>query len=101
MESAQAAAEAAEAGLPELQGSEKQVAWANTIRKQILDPWMAAIREAEAIPALSEKQQEALRRAKDGYAWAAGHVSASWWIDNRDKSLRQMLGMFCEQTKDQ
>ncbi len=72
---AEAAKKAAEMELPELQGSEKQVAWANTIRVQIL----------EAIEGFKNKEGVTVT---DAFHETVDHVitskaKASWWIDNR------------------
>lgn len=60
------------AGLPELQGTEKQITWAETIRRQIID----AIQE----DILNENSPDALIKAFNGIK---SHSAASWWIDNR------------------
>lgn len=79
-ESAQAAENANERGWPELQGTEKQVAWANTLREQEL---------AEYIERAKALQRNESRRAKGELIIAAieytikTKVKASWWIDNR------------------
>lgn len=65
--------------LPELKGSEKQVAWANKIRKEKIEEF--------------EKEKPAIRKgAGDDFADFLNdfttnyykNTSASWWIDHRD-----------------
>lgn len=68
--------------LPELTGSDKQVAWANKIR-------------ADLMPAVDAEIARLLRKAANGdtdeaqavaAAWRAeiaNQADASWWIDNR------------------
>ena len=77
-ENAAAAARAAELNLPALEGSEKQVAWATTIRQEALD---------SALRAAAGADTAALNA--DGRAFVAGvvarmSVEARWWIDRRD-----------------
>lgn len=80
LQAAQAAAEQAQAGgLPALQGSEKQVAWAEQIRAQ-------AIQAVDALLAQQgDAQREDPRWAKLEAAVAAlrGQAQAAWWIDHR------------------
>lgn len=60
--------------LPALAGSLKQVAWAQTIRRQALDRALASLRSDH--PAL-------LRAACDQFEPLLGITSAAWWIDRR------------------
>lgn len=73
-EDAETAAKQAKAdGLPALTGSEKQIRWAESIRKEK----MAAAREWLA--------RHPGEQADKCLAWYGGHASASWWIDHRDE----------------
>lgn len=63
---AAAAAEAGFMGLPALTGSEKQVAWANTLR-------------AEVLKLATPEQQRAIEKGK----WKAVATKAKYWIDRR------------------
>ncbi|MBJ7543289.1 hypothetical protein JDN41_06940 [Rhodomicrobium udaipurense] len=98
-ESAAAAQTAAEAGLPPLVGTPRQVAWAETIRADALtrrenDAEEVAARCAKAA-ALSQKFDGATlddvallaSTARDAALAAAGYLrtetSAKWWIDGR------------------
>lgn len=84
-ENAKAAQSAKENEYPELQGTEKQVAWANTIREKA----MASLREYYA------------RQSGDAYTYqeqavirvALGHVKASWWIDHRAAVCGGMMSL--------
>jgi hypothetical protein len=82
----QAAAQAnADAGLPALTGSEKQIAWAEQIRK----PVMAVAEEYASRPVTNPKLSEMARgELQDLAALIAselrGQTAAKWWIDNRD-----------------
>lgn len=72
-----AAEEARELGLPELAGTEKQVAWANTIRQdtiKILEDFLAKAKPG------TEKEQELVRTI--WHRFLLKHTDAKWWIDN-------------------
>lgn len=73
-----AAAETAGAlGLPALTGSEKQVAWATTIRQKALDEALST--HGGSLARLNDKGREVLAAAM-----AKMPTDASWWIDHRD-----------------
>ena len=85
-ESAAAAVANSEMGLPKLVGSDKQIAWAESIRKEILSD----------MPRLNEVVGKNLDKpgAKEYCELRAellGQTSAGWWIDHRNESLIQML----------
>lgn len=80
-----AAAQAAqEAGLPELLGSEKQIAWAESIRLKAL---------GEAQEAIEKNANTPERRAQVAplMAQLKGENSAAWWIDNRKRTGVELL----------
>ena len=60
--------------LPALQGTEKQVNWAKTIRKDRLKVWQAAD------PASFQEVESLLIQ----------QGASSWWITGRDKSLKEV-----------
>ncbi len=78
-------------GLPALQGSEKQVAWANDIR----DKKFASYKEHAQILEDANKgkgwggTKEQLKtdttNARAGLKYVRGQTSAKFWIDNRDR----------------
>lgn len=80
---AAASAEAArEAGLPELKGSPKQVAWANDIRRDAMAKAEQLIAKMEAggiAPAMRGKADDIFAAMR---AELAGQESARWFIDN-------------------
>jgi hypothetical protein len=85
--SAQAAAAAEENGFPRLQGTEKQIAWAETIRRDRLNRLRVieeAIEEARKIP---DQPAGALDVMADAIIAIKGQDSAHWWIEHRDSSL--------------
>lgn len=81
-----AAAEAnKEMQLPELSGSPKQIAWAESIRaKMIAD-----------LPSFEEEEEdldEVSRLLVDGFIpWFKGQDRAAWWIDHRNKTYDQAV----------
>lgn len=82
-QSARAAAAAAEAGLSPLVGSPKQIAWAETLRAQVLTAVDAAICAGCAARGTTEPPAEigAYRR------WLTQQTQSRYWIDSRDWSL--------------
>jgi len=80
------AAEAAQtAGRPELQGTEKQVAWATTIREnKALEFATAQVNAAKAGPECA-----GIFEAIAGRILA--QTAASWWIDRRDETATRLL----------
>ena len=102
-ESESAAATNAETGLPPLQGSEKQIAWAETIRAKILDgaapqteeefkkgmSFLASAGKAEAAEAQAQKEgfdniRHAWECKNEAIKRITNKTSAHWWIENRD-----------------
>lgn len=82
-ENAKAKEEAEASGFPELQGTERQVAWANTIRAKFV-----ALADELMESAKAEKDQDK-RAINEAIAAMVkrrllAHVKASWYIDNRD-----------------
>lgn len=63
------------AGLPQLTGSEKQIAWANRLRNDALD----------IINAQIERLQEPNKTTTSGLRdkWIGNEVASTYWIDNR------------------
>ena len=80
-ENAEAAKAAQEMGYPELKGTEKQVAWANTIREKAL----TVLREAFMDPEAPEKYQY-IRLAYTGISFLLlKNLQAAWWIDHQNE----------------
>ena len=75
-----AAEKAAEMGLPELSGSEKQVAWAVTIRQKALEN--LSVLRAEMV--LANQTQDLLDAFDSIVAGIKTQAEARWWIDRRD-----------------
>ncbi len=99
-----AQAQAAALTLPELTGSEKQVAWALTIRAKALQA-VATLRadfaangaRAQAQGMSSEAVAAELAQFDTLAERVAQQVSAKWWIDHRDTSARNLLALAQEE----
>ena len=77
---AAAAVQAQAAGLPALTGSDKQTAWAVTIRQTCISA--AAAMSASSRAAGAGAMADRLDNAMD--SWVASHTAAAYWIDRRD-----------------
>ena len=69
-------------GLPALEGTDKQVAWADDIRGKYM-PKYAQERQEWADHGATDEQ---LAKVDKVLAWLKGQTSAAWWIDNRFSS---------------
>lgn len=78
-QNAAAAAEAKERGLPDLAGSEKQTAWANSIRKTALENVDAKLGKK-----LDPNSAESMALYGRFLSWLESQNSAAWWIDRRE-----------------
>lgn len=122
------AAVAAKAGLPSLEGSEKQIAWANTIRADLLRSVAQAITQLERSPNQTLVMIAKACKVEDIAAIAAladaviesgdpgspefgamltaavelvnTELSAKWWIDNRGLSVRSLATVAADRKKD-
>lgn len=92
-ENAVAAAEAAEKGLPNLTGSEKQIAWANTVRSGILNLVgnYYSTGNGRKLPAASACLEGIT-------SILLSHTSAGWWIDNRSASTMRSVLVLLQNT---
>ncbi len=109
-ENAKAAAANAESGLQSMTGTEKQIAWAETIRAakiaaidEIVDGYDAKMAEATKDPKESAYQNERSRErgfssladafacAKEAAIQIINTTAASWWIDNREENLGRLI----------
>lgn len=88
-ESAKAAAEAKDLGLPELNGTPKQVAWAERIRADFLREWGEW--EVEAMERFKAGRKAGRNITRDAFFetkdYILGKTGASWWIDHKDDLL--------------
>ena len=77
-ENAKAAEAAADAGRPALVGSEKQIAWANTIREKMIAELLKYRTDVTGVDDAKGKFDAAMVK------FLATNTKAGWWIDNRD-----------------
>lgn len=86
------AAELASAeGLPAMTGSEKQVAWATTLRQQTLDKLIERAAGLARLPGTAEQHQELDDLAARARVALVARTEARWWIDRRTNSLNGWL----------
>ena len=84
--SAAAADQAKAAGLPALTGSEKQIAWAETIRAKAvaqLDKLSAYLDDIETDPDATERDREEARVGRDVIAKTLSNTDAHSWIESQ------------------
>jgi hypothetical protein len=82
---------AREMELPELTGTEKQVAWANTLRQQVIERFEAKIKEGFT-PSVTKRHgitEEKLRATLQNIL--STKTDAKWYIDNRDIGSYQII----------
>ena len=92
-ENKKAAESAKEFELPELTGTEKQVAWANTIRVAYFKNYTAAVAKYTTI---IESKREQCEEEFKAFSEVADHLfetktAASFWIENRDLTIRLVV----------
>ncbi|MGI5840535.1 MAG: hypothetical protein ACOX8W_12970 [bacterium] len=80
-----AAVAAADAGLPALKGSEKQINWANSIRAELI----AGLEKIRTL-AIEANQPQAIVGTIDAII---NNDSAKFWIDNRGYTPKQIVTM--------
>jgi len=101
-----ASCDAAAAGLPDLTGSPRQIAWAETIRQTMLAELVPAANTDRTRLAVAEGAHGMI--AADDPRWqqlndyaqalSAGYrrqSSAKWWIDHRTESLARLTNLAC------
>jgi len=86
--------QANESGLPELTGSEKQITWAEQIRSEILAGVDDVKAKIETAPDDTQRKM-----ATDALAQVLAQSESSYWIDNRDLVLINMLKEFAKSRK--
>jgi len=93
-EAEKAAAIEATIELPELLGSEKQVAWARAIRAKAIESLDATVAATEANLGSGDPRIASLKAA---VAAIQAHSSAKFWIDSRDLGPKEMIKQFIVQ----
>ena len=72
--------------LPDLEGSEKQIVWAESIRKETLESKNNTILPLEQLPFDKNKEPQKYQLykiAQEARKKLESETSAKWWIDNR------------------
>ncbi len=94
-ENAKAAAVNESAGLPELNGSEKQIAWAETIRAKKITEIDKPLndRDLEYLKKRAHRQGilDADKKIDIAIISIKSKTSASWWVDSRDYNAKILL----------
>lgn len=91
---------AEELGLPDLIGSEKQIAWANTLRTKSLEEiqmWVNKNKKMLEKDPTNEKIQGFVKNITDLYQGFAGIDQAKFWIDNRGWSIQEKINWFVKE----
>lgn len=78
---------AKEMGLPDLKGSEKQIAWANTLRQKFVSEFSELLKNAEEDleTATSEEKTKYNEIVKTYEDLLQTKVDSRFWIDNRNE----------------
>jgi len=74
-------------GLPTLQGSEKQIAWAETLRSEKLEE----IKQLRAIGIKPNEPAFIIEAVNNCFAVIEAETSAKWFIDNRNQGVRYII----------
>lgn len=83
-----AAAAEANKSLPALQGSPKQIAWAETIRKTALEKMREIAQKCRPEDAPTEAARQACHKLTDLIEQAENNTSAAWWIETVHEYFR-------------
>ncbi len=81
-------------GLVTLDGTEKQVVWANKIRKELIEGVERFVDLAKAMP--EDPEADYIFRA---HRWILKQSKAAWWIDRRQHTGRTLLVSMIEALK--
>ena len=95
-EAAEAAKMAEEIGLPALEGSTKQIQWAESIRADLYKDWQEYEDSRRQRFERGRLTQEQLDNVIITSKYIFGQTSASWWIDHKGYEARAMYG-FCHE----
>jgi hypothetical protein len=86
---------AQESGLPALIGSEKQIPWANSIRR---GKWAELDKEEERFNALAAQaaaeHTEYIAQIKAAFQTVRSEDRAAWWIEHKSASVQDMLKLY-------
>lgn len=97
-ENALSAHEAQAVSLPSLEGSSKQIAWAETLRMDRYNQWMDELKQSSEAGAPAEN----MKYAQNLFAYVMSHAtSAAEWIEDRNGSGSFMLNNYARRMKDE
>ncbi len=89
------AAQEQTATLPALVGSDKQIAWATTIRAKIVAEAQTQLTDKlaqiETLAAPEDKRTQARAAFEGAYARLTSETAAAWWIDRRQRAGEALL----------
>lgn len=80
-----------EAGLPALQGSEKQIAWAETLRNEKI----AEIKKLREVGIKPTEPAFIIEAVNNCFAKIENETSAKWFIDNRNQNVQHLISDAC------
>ena len=83
-EQQRAKAEKVSEGLPELQGSEKQIAWAKDIRTKFYIACLEYLEARELYKHAPDQVERTANERKSFEEIIEQNVQTKWWIDNRE-----------------
>lgn len=99
-ETQKAIEEAQESGLPALEGTEKQIAWAERIRIKMLDELDVMVTKAsENRDAILKEYKITLEDIDAAVRSIQAKTSASWWIDHRDLPTYSLAELLIKEIK--
>lgn len=97
-DNAVSASEAKAANLPALEGSAKQIAWAETLRMDRYNQWMDELKQSSEAGAPAEN----IKYAQNLFAYIMSHATnAAEWIENRNGNGAIMLNDYARRMKDE
>jgi hypothetical protein len=88
---AAAAERNAERGLPDLEGSEKQTGWAESIRDEKIEDLDELDEELRGMAPDEEDRRVVKGLLLEQIETARAETDAGWWIDHRDRSFKRLM----------
>jgi hypothetical protein len=88
---AAAAKRNAERGLPDLEGSEKQIGWAESIRDEKIQDLDELEEELRGMAPDEEDRRVVKGLLLEELSKVRSETDAGWWIDHRDRSFKRLM----------
>ncbi len=76
--------------LPDMTGTPKQIAWAESIRQSIVDQFFA-VADWTRTHELTQEQRDFFELGKSVFEKITSETSAKFWIDNRFNTLKDFV----------